>query len=66
MNRLLLLLLFVVCMSCPAVLLAQQGVSTGTDTGTKDPVGDRKLNLLKVNLTGLIVKNYSLQYERVL
>ncbi|MET0463178.1 MAG: DUF3575 domain-containing protein, partial [Chitinophagaceae bacterium] len=58
--------LTLICITGLSLLNAQQ-TGTSTDAGS-DPAAsdDIKKNLLKLNLTGLIVKNYSLQYERIL
>lgn len=63
MKRQIIILCFAVCLGAGTTALAQDTTTT-TRTVSADP--PPKLNLLKVNLTALVVKNYSLQYERVL
>lgn len=58
-KRLCNILLFFALAACFQAAEAQDG-----GAGSPDEV--QKLNILKVNITALVVKNYSLQYERVL
>jgi hypothetical protein len=67
MNRQPVILCFIICLSLVKAGIAQNPTtSTPAKSGTKEAITGQKLNLLKVNLTGLVVKNYSLQYERVM
>ncbi|MCG2615527.1 DUF3575 domain-containing protein [Terrimonas sp. NA20] len=66
MKRFFIVLSLAVITGLSHQLHAQQTTGgEGSSTSTADN-GNIKKNLLKVNLTGLFVKNYSLQYERIL
>lgn len=65
MKRFSILLSFTILTGLSQQLNAQQ-TTRSDDASTDISENDINKNLLKVNLTGLIVKNYSLQYERIL
>lgn len=54
---------FIFCVLTSQLAFAQE---TETEKSEKKPKANHKMNMIKVNLTGLPLKNFGFQYERVL